>query len=393
MTFRQAQWKRRIETMLARPIVALGWLLSPLFRPASKHDLFIFCPSGDIGGSIMNNADIARLFVDMKPVVIFSKKPKNNQFRYMFDTPGVRTWDLHKRIDNKAYHFVNVFYRGVISRWINESEQPVVLGGESLYFHKVFPWLKKPVKTIELCHLPTWFNYSQQFVPDIDFRVFSTKRLLLDAQEFYRQQGLDESLFTRMLFIDNMIPMPEQPVYCDHKELQVVFIGRGAPQKRVYLIAEAAKRLHEKKLPVHISFVGDVSEVIDTSLLPYATFYGNVSDRQKLEEIQKKSDLLLLTSKYEGLPMTVIEMMALGKAVVSTAINAIPDYIKDGVNGFLIPDYEDEQKIVEDTVLALSVLAADRGKLHEMGKNNRAEALKRFSKDVFYRQWKQVLCG
>lgn len=339
----------------------------------------------------MNNADLARLFVDMKPVVIFSKYPKNNQFRHLFDTPGVQTWDLHKWIDNKAYHFINLFFRGVISRWINRSENAVVIGGESLYFHKVFPWLKPEVKTIELCHLDTWFNYTQQFVKDIQFRVFSTRKLMLDAKEFYLKQGIDEKLTERMLFIDNMIPMPEEPKFVMNEDLEVIFIGRGSPQKRVYLLAEIAKKAHERKLPIHFSFVGDVENVIDRSYLPYCTFYGNVRDRKKLSEIQQKSDVLLLTSKFEGLPMVVIEMMSLGKAIVSTAVNAIPDYIKDGVNGYLVPDWEDENKITEDALIALSILAADRETLIKIGRQNRATAVQRFSEDAFRLNWSKII--
>lgn len=391
MTYKEALQKRKFETALARPFVFLGRLFSGLLVPKSKHRLFIFSPSADIGGSIMNNADLARLFVDMKPIVIFSKYPKNNQFRHLFDTPGVVTWDLHKLIDNKAYHFVNLFYRGVISKWINRSENAVIIGGESLYFHKVFPWLKQEVKTIELCHLDTWFNYTQQFVKDIQYRVFSTKKLMQDAKAFYHNQGIDPGLTNRLHFIDNMIPMPPASAPVHNEKLEVIFIGRGSPQKRVHLLAETAKKAHERNLPIHFSFVGDVENIIDPAYLPYCTFYGNVKDRKRLLEIQKKSDVLLLTSKFEGLPMVVIEMMSLGKTIVSTAVNAIPDYIKDGVNGYLLPDWDDENKIVEDAIIALSILAADRELLVRIGKHNREEAVERFGEEAFKRNWNKLI--
>lgn len=391
MTYKEALEKRKIETALTRPFVILGILFSRILVPKGRHRLFIFSPSADIGGSIMNNADLARIFVDMNPVVIFSKYPKNNQFRHLFNTPGVQVWDLHKWIDNKAYHFVNMFFRGVISSWINRSENAVVIGGESLYFHKVFPWLKPKVKTIELCHLDTWFNYTQQFVKDIDIRVFSTKNLMKDAQAFYQKQGIDEQLYSRMLFIDNMIPMPEEPSPVNNENLEVVFIGRGSPQKRVHLIAEIAKKCYEKRLPIHFSFVGDVDREIDPAYLPYCTFYGNVKDRSQLLQIQKESDVLLLTSKFEGLPMVVIEMMALGKVIVSTAVNAIPDYIKDGVNGYLLPDWDEEKKIVEDAVIALSILAADRPTLIKIGQQNRKDAVEKFGEETFIRNWSKII--
>lgn len=369
----------------------LGKLFSKIFRPKGHHRLFIFSPSADIGGANLNNADIAKLFPELKPIVIFSKRPKNNLFRHYYDDPHVTVWDLHKKIDFKWYHFINIFYRGVIAGWINESPGAVVIGGESLYFHKVLPWLRKDIKKIELSHLDTWFDYTQQFVHDMDIRIFSTKKLMKDAAAFYDRQGIDPELKSRLVFIDNMIPEIGEAIINTHGKLEVVFIGRGSPQKRVHLVAAIAKKAHEKKLPMHFSFVGDVSAIITAGDLPYCTFYGNVKDRDQLLSIQKNSDVLLLTSAFEGLPMAVMEMMALGKVIVSTAVNAIPDYIKDGVNGFLIPDHDKENKIVADSLLALQMLAAEPLLLKEMGKRNNEEAKQRFGKEKFKEAWSKLI--
>lgn len=391
MTYKEALRKRKLETALAKPIVLLGMLLSKLFRPKGRHQLFIFSPSGDIGGANLNNADIAKLFPGLQPIVIFSKQPKNNLFLHYYDSQDVTIWDIHNKIDHKWYHFVNIFYRGVIAQWINTTTGAVVIGGESLYFHKVLPWLNINIRTIELSHLDTWFDYTQQFVNDIDVRVFSTQRLMKDAEAFYDRQHIDRALKLRMVFIDNMIPDIGQPVINEHSELEVIFIGRSAPQKRVHLIATIAEQAHNKKLPIHFSFAGDVSDVIEAVTLPYCTFYGNVRDRKQLESIQKSADVLLLTSGFEGLPMAVMEMMAFGKVIISTAVNAIPDYIKDGVNGFLIPDHIDPFKIVDDAVLALTMLAFDRQLLKEMGIRNNEEAKERFGRERFAEKWEKLV--
>lgn len=391
MTYRQALRKRKIETAFARPLVLTGKLLSKLFRPKGNHLLFIFSPSGDIGGANLNNADIAKLFPKRSPIVIFSKRPKNNLFRHFYESPDVSVWDLHKKIDFKWYHFINLFYRGVIAQWINETPGAVVIGGESLYFHKVLPWLKRDIKKIELSHLDTWFDYTQQFVSDINVRVFSTRKLMKAAAAFYDMQRIDTALKTRLIFIDNMIPDIGEAVINEHELLEVIFIGRGSPQKRVHLVAAIAKKAHEKRLPMHFSFAGDVSQIIDTAQMPYCTFYGNIQDRSQLQQIQQNSDVLLLTSAFEGLPMAVMEMMALGKVIVSTAVNAIPDYIKDGKNGFLIPNHDKETMIVDDALLALTMLASDRRLVKEMGEKNNKEAKERFGKEVFRDQWKRIL--
>ena len=142
--------------------------------------------------------------------------------------------------------------------------------------------------------------------------------------------------------------------------MEVVFIGRGAPQKRVHIIAAIAKKMNEMKANIHFSFVGDVEKVINIAEYPYCTFYGNIKDRNKMEDIYKNSDVLLLTSAYEGLPIAVMEMMAYGKVVVSTAVDGIPDYITNGENGFLLENDPDENKIIEEGILILNKLAGDK---------------------------------
>lgn len=392
MTYKQALWKRKIEGILVYPFVLCGKLFGWFFPLKTRHGIFIFCPSADIGGANLNNADIAKCFRDKNPLVIFSKKPRNNALRHLFDQPDVRVMDLHKLVDHKGYHFINMFFRGVISTWINREKEPLIFGGESLYFYKVLPYIKKEVRTADLSHLDTWFNYTQPFIKDIDKRIFSTPYLKRKAATFYKQNHLPEELVNRLYFIDNATPIPPFEKI-ENTILQIVFIGRGAPQKRVYLIAEIAKKIHELNLNIHISFAGDVSNIINPEDYPYCTFFGNIQSREKMDEIQTQSDVLLLTSAFEGLPMSVMEMMARGKVVVATAVGGIPDYITNGENGFLLENNPDEDKIVEEAVAVLSKLSADKNLMEIVGRNSRLYAENHFSEKVFKERYGEVLFG
>jgi glycosyltransferase involved in cell wall biosynthesis len=392
MTYRQAILKRRAEAVLAYPFELLGKLLSPFFSLKTKHRIFIFCPSADIGGANKVNADLCSCLADQSPLVIFSKKPKNNEFLPLFQIEGVRIIDLHRLIDNKLYHFVNFFYRGIISSWINKVENPVVVGGESLFFYKVLPYIKKEARFIEISHLNTWFNYTQSFVKDIDVRIFSTAKLKRDAVALYQKNNLPHEFYSRLLFIDNMVKIPDR-FENKNQNVEVVFIGRGAPQKRVHIIAAIAKKMQEMQMNIHFSFVGDVDKIINLNDYPYCTFYGNVRDRNKMEDIYKCSDVLLLTSAFEGLPIAVMEMMAYGKVVVSTAIDGIPDYITQGVNGFLLENNRDENKIIEEGISVLKTLANNKNLLEEIGKNSRIYAEQHFSGKVFCEKYREVLFG
>jgi glycosyltransferase involved in cell wall biosynthesis len=390
VTYKTALIKFNIERILVYPFVFFGKIFSFFFQVKGHHKLFIFCPSADIGGAIQVNVDLCSCFIDKCPLVIFSKKPKNNEFLYLFNIAGVRTIDLHRYVDNKLYHFVNFFFRGVVSAWINKTPDPIVIGGESLFFYKVLPYIKNEARRADVCHLNTWFSYSQAFLKYLDERIFSTERIKRDAEALYKRNELPPKFYSRLHFIDNKIEIPEY-LRTYNTVLSVVYIGRGAPQKRVHIIAAIAKKMYEMKTNIHFSFVGDVEKVIDPIEYPFCTFYGNIRDRKKIEEIYQNSDALLLTSAYEGLPLVVMEMMAYGKVIVSTAVGGIPDYIKDGKNGFLLKNVEDENKIIAEGIFVLSNLATNKTVLEKIGAENRLYAEKHFSEKAFCENYRKVL--
>lgn len=390
MTYRTAVIKRNIELLLMFPFVLLGRLAGKLFPLRTKHHVFLFFPSADIGGSIKVNADITRCIQDQKPLIIFSKKPKNNQFSHLFDIEGVRIIDLHKYVDYKWYHFVNFFFRGVLASWINKAERPVVFGGESLFFYKIIPHVKKQTKRVELCHLNTWFPFSIAFIDYMDTRIFSTPKIKRDVEEQYKANDIPAVYFEKLVFIDNKIDIPSYSEVVN-ETVQVLYVGRGAPQKRVHLIAEIAKRMHEQQRPVHFSFVGDVETIVPKATQQFCTLYGQVKDEQKLHGIYKKSDILILTSAYEGLPIVVMDMMARGKVVLSTAVDGIPDYITHRQNGLLITATE-EEKIIQEGIALIELIINNPALKKTIGENSYRYAVQHFSGEVFCKSYRDIIC-
>ena len=389
MTYPTAILKRNIELTLMFPFVLLGKIAGHLFPLKNKTSLFLFFSNADIGGSIKVNIDITECVKKDNPIIIFSKKPNNNQFLYLFEQQGVQIIDLHKYIDNKLYHFVNFFFRGVLSAWINQSDKPIVFGGECLFFYKVIPHVKKETKIVELCHMKTWFNFSLAFIDYMDCRIFSTPQIKRDVENQYKQNNLPQAYYDKLRFIDNKINIPplkkvENPI------LQVLFVGRGAPQKRVYLIAEIAKQMHLSNKPIHFSFVGDVEAIIPKDIQHYCTLYGHIKNAADLDVIYKQSDVLILTSAYEGLPIVVMDMMARGKIVVSTAVDGIPDYITHLFNGLLIYEVE-EYEIIQKGIKLLSFLIDNPEIRKKLGQNSYDYSLNHFSEKIFNKAYKQIL--
>jgi glycosyltransferase involved in cell wall biosynthesis len=223
----------------------------------------------------------------------------------------------------------------------------------------------------------------------MDCRIFSTPKIKRDVEKQYKATNISQQYFDRLHFIDNKVDIPAYREE-SNAELQVLFVGRGAPQKRVYLIDTIARKMKEQKRPVHFSYVGDVEKIIPESSRQFCTFYGNINDERELHKIYQQSDVLILTSSYEGLPIAVMDMMARGKVIVSTAIDGIPDYITHQENGLLITE-TDEAKIVEQGVDLLELLIKNPELKKKIGSNSYSYAVKHFSGETFCGTFRKIL--
>ena len=155
-------------------------------------------------------------------------------------------------------------------------------------------------------------------------------------------------------------PLPERP--------GVLFVGALERYKNVEGLA-AAWRLLAPRLPeARLVLVGDGSQrsVVESLL---AEFPGRVEHHPVLDppEVSRRLDeatVLALPSWPEGLGRVVIEAFARGRAVVGTDGGGIPDLVTDGVEGFLVPPFDDEalagrlEEILRDPALAAGLGAA-----------------------------------
>ncbi len=390
MNYRQAQWKRRLEAIPNAPFIWLGkWLGYVIKKPADTR-YFLFFPSADIGGSPKVNADILQLIDKRNPLVIFSKKAKNNGFYSLFYREGITVLDLSKQIDNKGYHVLNIIWRGILSTWINQTPEAIILGGECIYFYKIVQHIKPSVRVIEVSHLNTWLNFNQAYIPFIDYRIVSTPKLKRYFEQQYASNGVPNQYLSRLQFIDNWVDIPALKSN-QHEGLKVLFVGRGAPQKRVPIISAIAEELMMENRDFSFTFVGDVMPLLSPFVQKHATIYEFVQDKDLLASLYDDADVLILTSAYEGLPIVVMDMMARGKVVISTAVDGIPDYIHHMENGLLIHELIDEEKIKLEAIQLLTMLAENPSIYRTLGDRARELACHRFSRKSFETSYSVLL--
>lgn len=160
----------------------------------------------------------------------------------------------------------------------------------------------------------------------------------------------------------------------------VIVVGRFFPVKRHDLAIRTSAELQRRGLRHKIVFAGDgplrgAAENMAKEILPegYYEFLGAVKDMPK---VYAMADILLITSSYEGIPVSMLEAMATGLPVVSTRVGGIPEVITDGVEGFLVSP-EDEGAIAD----RLGFLVKEEENRLRMGANARQRILQSFSLD------------
>ena len=142
---------------------------------------------------------------------------------------------------------------------------------------------------------------------------------------------------------------------------RLLCIGRLCEQKGQLLLVEAAARLKAKGVGFELVLVGDgpmrpdIEAVIaEHGLGSCVRITGWLSGQGVRGELEA-CRLMVLPSFAEGLPVVIMEAMALRRPVLTTAIAGIPELVRDGETGFLVPAGDIEQLVAKiEAILAMS---------------------------------------
>jgi glycosyltransferase involved in cell wall biosynthesis len=199
---------------------------------------------------------------------------------------------------------------------------------------------------------------------------------------------------TKTYVIPNSIPFyPSCSSSCDNKV--VIFVGRFNEQKGLeYLIKtwESTFKKH-RDWTLHIYGDGDQKEML-YQLISKAGLEKGVKVHQPTKKIMEKyleSSIFLLTSRFEGLPMVIVEAMACGLPVVSFDCPYGPaDIIQNGEDGYLV-----EYLNTDEAALKVCELIENPELRKQMSRNAR-ENIKRFDRNVIMKKWVdlfEILCN
>ena len=164
------------------------------------------------------------------------------------------------------------------------------------------------------------------------------------------------------------------------RTLELVCVGRLVPEKGHRILLEALRLLRERKIPIRLTLVGSGSErsslenfASQHDLTDAVVFTSALSHAHTLTQL-RRADIFALASFAEGIPVALMEAMSLGIPCVGTSIAGIPELIRTGVDGLLVPP-ANPQALAD----AIESLAADPALRKSLGHSGRQRIITQYN--------------
>ncbi|MFH1567001.1 MAG: glycosyltransferase family 4 protein, partial [Gemmatimonadota bacterium] len=171
-------------------------------------------------------------------------------------------------------------------------------------------------------------------------------------------------------------PRPEPP----GDRFELLCVGRLVPAKGQHiLLAAVAQLVREGRDRLHLRLVGDGPDMAslrrladDRGLGPCVTFEGAVN-QDRVRQLYGQASAFALASFAEGIPVVLMEAMAMEIPCITTFVAGIPELIRSGVDGLLVPPSD-----TGELAAAIARLMDDRDLGQRLGRQGRQRVLERY---------------
>lgn len=225
-------------------------------------------------------------------------------------------------------------------------------------------------------------KYIQSIKENVDYFVVLSE---YDGKKFITELNYDKNKIKVIRHSCNMPLLNEKK----EKNKKLIMIGRiDNIQKRFDLAIRAMKKLTDYTLDIY----GDVysqkdmdflQEIIKKEKITNVSFKGGTN---KVQEKLDESGIFIMTSDYEGYPITLIEAMRRGLSILlRKTFDSAPDIVVDNTNGILLDKEWNEDKFVD----AVRKIYDN----YDYYSENSKKLGKRHSPEVIKKEWDKLLYG
>ena len=211
----------------------------------------------------------------------------------------------------------------------------------------------KWIHSIIAGHREVWMN--GKLAEKINLQILQSAHLVNvmgeETKAYLKKKGIREN---KIIIIPNAIdgeqfsPFIEKDIKYD-----IIYASRIDENKNFPLLVNAAERLISEFPQLSVCVAGDGDKLSEAQYLcrqkgldSIFHFMGKV-EHGKIKDLFCQSKIFVLTSRGEGVPMSLLEAMFCGLACISTNVGEIGSIIQDGVNGFLLQNTEDDELLAE----------------------------------------------
>jgi glycosyltransferase involved in cell wall biosynthesis len=203
---------------------------------------------------------------------------------------------------------------------------------------------------------------------------------------FARSQMMKQSAFRhwRKMIVAPLGVDPEifapRPFRATPEVFEILCVGRLVAAKAQHMLIDAVDRLAAEGRNVRLRLVGGGPDAASLKIQaarldhPNTVVFEGPVNQDRIRDLYAQADIFSIPSFAEGLPVVLMEAMAMEIPCVTTYIAGIPEMIRDGQDGLLVPASD-----LEALVAALARLMDDEKLRKKLGKNGRKRIVERYN--------------
>lgn len=197
---------------------------------------------------------------------------------------------------------------------------------------------------------------------------------------------------TNTVVVSNTVLIPREKAHWSPEMFQVLFLGVLIKRKGVSDLLQSVKILRKQNKTEHLRIVIAGTGAEENALKEQAAqleindlvdFVG-WTDGNKKAQLLRDSQMLVLPSYNEGLPIAILEAISYGLPVVATDVGDIASAVHDGENGYLIQPGD-----VDALAAGIAKVSDNRGEYEQLSARSAAIARENFSDEPYFAQIKQ----
>lgn len=217
--------------------------------------------------------------------------------------------------------------------------------------------------------------------------------LMIGVSDYIWQKIIEKRLANHPLTIPCGVPLPHHRAFFSNSPFRIAFSGRVVEkQKRISLVLAAMTQACHRDARIECCVLGDGAAlafsqqwVLDQGLGDRIHFLGRLEPSAVQAELAQCQALLLM-SDYEGLPVALLEAMAIGVVPVVRAIpSGIPELVKNNETGLLVDDTPEQ-------AASAIIHLADRPNIwSQCSTASKLLVAQNYSEEVCYQRWLKVI--